>query len=641
MTAARSRGLTLIAGGCALLIALATTSTRGDLRVPRSEYSGLRAADEVAPSAEPAMHRGHASYAAEPARQSRRLSENSAAPVRQAELKAPVAVSVDEDPRDAKLRELEARLAETERRLAESTRLPPPLPFAEEEGDPVRLPLSVLPIQGREYETDTERMEIHPGPSTEPPASEDFMTDTERMENLERRFKTLEGKVGGSKEKEKKEETFPTFRVTGFLQLDQVFYSQDPLNMAIVGDAQNATGFRRARMAVLGKAAPRTLYQLEVDFATAGRPSFFDNYVEQENVPFFGAIRAGQYLQPFSVDAMSGFRNLPFLERSLPFLAFVPFRRVGAMASNNSEDERTFWAYSVYHTGGFNNAPLGDSQFATDIGDVGGYSFSTRVTHLLEYENDEHNIWHIGGGYNFSMITANDAAGSGTAGNTGGGPHAFYQAKTTPEFGPLGQVQNQQSFGSAVNFTPTFVDTGRYAANSFNLIGLETLWQNGPVSFQSEYMLTQVNSVVGSIVYHGAYAEVMWRPTGEHRPYDKKLAALRNVVPFKDFLPMGKEKQGIQGWGALEIAARISYVELRNPSALSGHYYNSATNTYTAPASTGAVGNGTLTDTTLGGTWFLNAHSKFQFDWIHSFLNNKARGFSSADLFVTRVQVDF
>lgn len=440
-------------------------------------------------------------------------------------------------------------------------------------------------------------------------------------------------------------ESYPTHKITGFLQLDSVWYAQDPLNTAIVGDAQDTTGIRRARLAILGKVAAKTLYQLEVDFAAAGHPSFFDNYAEQEDVPFFGALRAGQYLQPFSVDAMSGFRNLPFLERSLPFLAFVPFRRVGIMASNNSEDERTYWAYSGFKTGGFNNAPSGDSQFATDIGDVGGYSFSTRLTHLMVYENDARKIWHIGGAYNFSYLGADDAKGSGTSGNAGGGPHAFYQAKTTPEFGPLGQVQDTQNFGSAENFTPAFVDTGRYAAHSFNLVGLETVFQNGPFSFQSEWMLTEVNSVVGPIVYHGAYAEVMYRLTGETRGYDKKLAALKNVVPFNDFISFTKDGGGFRGWGAWEIAGRLSYVELRNPNNLSGHYYDSTANLYNASAAKGAVGNGTLTDTTLGATWFLNAHAKFQFNWIHAFLNNSApvapHGFSQADLFVTRLQVDF
>ena len=434
-----------------------------------------------------------------------------------------------------------------------------------------------------------------------------------------------------------KEVRFPTFNITGFLQLDTAFYDQDPKNIATVGDAQDGTGFRRARLAVFGKAAEFTNYQLEVDFAAAGRPSFFDNYVEQENLPFLGAVRVGQFLQPFSVDAVSGFRNLPFLERSLPFLAFVPFRRVGAMASNESDDQRTHWAYSVFRTGGFNNAPLGDSRFGTDFGDIGGYSFSGRMTHLLYYDDlaDDRYLWHIGGSYDFSQLGANDATGSGTAGNAGS-PKPFYQARTSPEFGPLGYPDLSSSFGSAVNGTPFFVDTGRYEAKNFNLFGLETVYQAGPFSLQAEYMATAVESVAGQVFYQGGYAEILYRLTGEHRPYDKKLGALKNVVPFADFIPL--KRDGIAGWGAVQIGGRLSYVDLRNPASLDGHYYNSTTNTFTG---TSKAGNGTLTDSTLGVTWFLNAHTKVQFNWIHAFLDNKVTGFSNADLFVSRVQVDF
>jgi len=435
----------------------------------------------------------------------------------------------------------------------------------------------------------------------------------------------------------KKASQYPTHKITGFLQLDTAFYAQSPLNIDTVGDAQNGTGFRRARFAVNGKVAEFTNYQLEMDFATAGRPSFFDNYVEQGNLPFFGEVRAGQFLQPFSVDAMSGFRNLPFLERSLPFLAFVPFRRVGIMASNGSEDDLTHWAYSIFRTGGFNNAPLGDSRFATDFGSVGGFSFSSRLTHLLYFDEcaDDRYLWHIGAAYNFSRLGANDAKGSGTPGNAGT-PEPYYQARTTPEFGPLGYPDLSAAFGNAVNGTPIFVDTGRYQAEYFNLFGLETVYQSGPFSFQSEYMATVVQSVVGPIFYQGAYAECMYRLTGENRRYDKKLAALRNPIPYANFSPL---KSGeIRGWGAWEIAGRWSVVQLNNPEELDGHYYNSVTNSFDT---TNKAGNGVLNDTTLGLTWFLNAHTKLQLNWIHAMLRNTAKGYSSADLFVSRIQVDF
>jgi phosphate-selective porin OprO and OprP len=432
---------------------------------------------------------------------------------------------------------------------------------------------------------------------------------------------------------------FPTYRLTGFTQLDGAWYSQDARNRATVGDAQDGVGFRRVRLAVVGNAAEFTNYMVEVDFVAAGKPSLFDVWVEQGNLPILGAVRVGQYLQPFSVDAMSGFRNLPFLERSLPFLAFVPFRRVGVMSSNNTKDERTTWAYSVFKTGGFNNAPLGDSRFGTDIGDEGGYSFSTRVTHLVYYDEsaDDRYLWHLGGAFDYSRLGENTAPGSGTSGNAGGGPSPFYQTKVLPEFGPVGFPENSSTFGSAVNGTPSFVDSGKYAASSFNLYGLETVAQAGAWSLQAEFMGTTVNSVVGPIFYHGAYAEVMYRLTGETRPYDKKLGALRNVVPFTDFISL--RPGGITGWGAWEVAARLSYVDINNPNALKGHYYNSATNTFTS--TTGNVGNGLLTDSTVGLSWFLNAHSKLQFNWIHCMLDNKITGFSTADLFVTRAQVDF
>lgn len=435
----------------------------------------------------------------------------------------------------------------------------------------------------------------------------------------------------------KKANQYPTHKITGFLQLDTAFYAQSPLNIETVGDAQNGTGFRRARFAVNGKVAEFTNYQIEMDFATAGRPSFFDNYVEQGNLPILGEVRAGQFLQPFSVDAMSGFRNLPFLERSLPFLAFVPFRRVGIMASNASEDDLTHWAYSIFRTGGYNNAPLGDSRFATDFGNIGGFSFSTRLTHLLYYDEcaEDRYLWHVGGAYNYGRLGANDATGSGTPGNAGT-PEPYYQARTTPEFGPLGYPDLSAAFGNAVNGTPIFVDTGRYQADYFNLFGLETVYQSGPFSFQSEYMATVVESVVGPIFYQGAYAEVMYRLTGEHRRYDKKLAALRNPIPYANFAPL---KSGeVRGWGAWEIAARWSVVDLNNPDKLDGHYYNSATNKFDT---TNNAGNGLLNDSTLGLTWFLNAHTKLQLNWIHAMLRNTAKGYSSADLFVSRIQVDF
>ena len=492
------------------------------------------------------------------------------------------------------------------------------LPSVEERVSPDQRPLVQLPSGQLPSEEDE--------PFSIAATSYEAPTD-----NLAKQVQDLAKEIKALKDAEKKKlDAFPTHRITGFTQLDTGYYRQGTLNRSIVGDGQDGTGFRRARLAVQGKVAEFTSYQLEMDFATAGRPSFFDCYVDQSNVPYLGTIRGGQFCQPFSVDSLTGFRNLTFLERSLPFLALVPFRRVGISAANQTEDQLTAWTYSVYRTGGFNNAPLGDDRFATDIGDIGGYSFAGRMTHLLWYDeiaNDRY-LWHVGGGYTYAQLGANDAGGAGVGGNAGS-PVPFYQARTTPEFGSLGYPENSSPFGSAVNGTPVFVDTGRYPANNFNMFGAETLAQWGAWAFTAEYMATVVDSAVGPITYQGGYGQIAYHITGENRTYDKKIGTLGKLVPFTDFIPL--KRDGIAGWGAWEVGARWSIIDLQNPASLNGRYLGG----------TSAAGNGTLQDTTLGITWFLNVHTKIQANWIHAMLDNTARGYSDADLFVGRLQVDF
>jgi phosphate-selective porin OprO/OprP len=499
-------------------------------------------------------------------------------------------------------------------------------------------PAATQPPPGQAY--GVRPVDFHAMAPPPTPAAEGPISDAERIADLEAKLDELASQVKAAGEKEKpapKKDEFPTFKTTGFLQLDSAFYSQTPENRATVGDAQDGTGFRRARLAVLGKVAEFTNYQIEMDFATAGRPSFFDCYVEQANLPYLGTVKIGQFCQPFSVDSLTGFRNLTFLERSLPFLALVPFRKVGISAANQTEDQMSQWTYSLYRTGGYHNAPLGDTRYATDIGDIGGYSFATRATHLLHYDElaGDRYLWHVGGSYTFAMLGANDAVGSGTSGNAGS-PRPFYQARTTPEFGTLGYSELGNSFGSAVNGTPNFVDTGRYEATNFNMFGLESVTQWGPWGFTTEYIGTLVNTPWGNVYYQGGYGQLAYRLTGENRAYDKKTGTLGKLVPYTDFIPL--KQDGICGWGAWEIAARWSIIDLRNPDFLDGHYYVAGTNSFTG---TNKAGNGVLQDTTLGITWFLNTHTKIQANWIHAMLDNTARGYSSADLFVSRVQVDY
>ena len=99
--------------------------------------------------------------------------------------------------------------------------------------------------------------------------------------------------------------------------------------------------------------------------------------------------------------------------------------------------------------------------------------------------------------------------------------------------------------------------------------------------------------------------------TGEHRPYHRKTGVLGRVVPDEDF--------GEYGCGAWEVAGRWSMLDL-NDSDVRG---------------------GRLNNATLGLNWYLNKFTKFQFNYIHAFLDSPVNGNGNADIVAARAQIDF
>src|SRR4029079_6376229 len=349
-------------------------------------------------------------------------------------------------------------------------------------------------------------------------------------------------------------------RMTGFAQLDQGLFTQNAGSLANLGDIQNGVGFRRARIQAVGNLTEFTRYSFEMDFATAGRPSFMDVWGEQTNVPFFGNVRIGHFRQPTTMDGWTSIRHMEFLERSLPFQAMDPFRRVGIMSwFNAGDDDRTLIAYSVYGTGfsfansgggAPSNGTIGDTRFGTQIGDNGGVSAALRATHLLYWDPyaDNRYLLHIGGGYNFSEIGG--AGGGGSTART-------YEARAIPEFfvgDPAGGAL--APFGNAASGTPFVADTGRFLANALHFFHTALAGNYGPAHFQTEYMGTLVDQLGGpAVYYHGAYVQAGYFLTGENCGYTNQMGALDyNVKPFREFFGLGRD-QWFCGWGAWEVAA--------------------------------------------------------------------------------------
>jgi phosphate-selective porin OprO/OprP len=346
-------------------------------------------------------------------------------------------------------------------------------------------------------------------------------------------------------------------------------------------------------------------YSIEMDFATAGRPSFMDVWGEVTKVPWFENVRLGHFRQPFSMEAMTSVRQLQFLERSLAFQALVPFRRLGLMAYDHSADERTTWAYSVYRTAAFGDVPLGDTRFATNLTDAGDYSFSTRLTHLLWYDepSDGRYLLHIGGGYNYSVLTENPTTGG-----------KFYRASAIPEF----FVGDPTAPGNATALrTPNFVDTGLIPAEDYHLFGTELAACSGPVYLQSEYMQAIVNQIGGpTLDFEGVYVQAGWFLTGEHRPYNRPQGVFDRVRPFEDFFSFDGQCCGSGAW---ELVLRWSYVDLNSEN----------------------VAGGKLNDLTAGLTWYLNPWCRLQFNYIRAMADGLGPAAGNTDIYAARWQVDF
>lgn len=403
--------------------------------------------------------------------------------------------------------------------------------------------------------------------------------------------------------------TFPNVKVNGFLQADAIYFGQSEHNRQQLGDIQDGAGFRRARLSASGAVAENVNYFMQFDFGFFGRPTFTDLWGEVTQVPWLGTVRVGQWKQPYSMEVPTSVRYQTFLERSLLFQSFDPFRHIGIGFYNHTDDEMSTIAISGFRTG--------NDQFGNDIGDNGGWGTAGRLTQLLYY-SDYQDDWK-----RLEYLHLGASIWYGDPGNDSS------QYRTIPEmfagaFGnPVGAVPgtSRVQVPSIANGTPPFVDTGAIATNSFTHVGTEMVWADGPFTWQTEVQLAHVAQIAKSdLNFWGYSTQVMYFLTGESRPYNRKTATFDRIVPLCPFVT--KAGGIVEGPGAWEVAARVSSIHL-----------NSAN-----------IAGGTLTDLTLGLNWYLNGYSKFQFNYVHAFLDRNFNGYngkSSADMFGARFQIDF
>ncbi|HAH45270.1 MAG TPA: porin [Planctomycetaceae bacterium] len=385
---------------------------------------------------------------------------------------------------------------------------------------------------------------------------------------------------------------YPDIKLKGFFQTDAIFFAQDTGNIQAVGDIQNGADFRRARLAAAGKVWENVKVMLEMDFAGSGRPSFTDIWFDIEDISENTSLKIGRYRQPIGMDGLTSSKEITFMERSLPF-AFLPFRQIGAMAFGHSDDEQMTWALSGFR--------YPTDVYGGNIGDSGGFGLATRATKILIDDPAAERLLHIGGGYSFAY-PAND----------------LIRYRNQPEI-VVSETPGATTPVGVLDRVPPFVDTGLIPTQNYNLFSGELAFVTGPFYAQSEILCSVLRQENGEInTLHGAYAYFGYFLTGESRPYKRTSGVFGRVIPNDPFNRDG-------GSGAWEIAGRWSYLNLNSKS----------------------IQGGSLTDLTLGLNWYWNQYTRFEFNYIHAFLNSSPVVYgpivrnSNADIFGVRAQIDF
>jgi phosphate-selective porin OprO/OprP len=358
----------------------------------------------------------------------------------------------------------------------------------------------------------------------------------------------------------------------GRIQFDMAAVgTDDDIEDEFSPDVKRGTGddFRRARLFVEGEFAEHGIFKAEYDFA-GGEAAFKDVYAGLRGLPYVGTVRFGHFYEPMSLEMSTSSKYITFLERSLPVLAFLPERSSGIGMYNQLFDERM-----TFHMGGFRE--VGDD--GEGFSNSSDYNAGARVTALPVWNEDGRQLVHTGFWYSH-QFRGNDQ--------------------------PLSYDPDAES-----NTLGSLTALPELEVNGVDLSGAELAFVAGPVSVQGEFIASFVDRDAGQSrrTFYGSYLTASWFLTGESRAYDREYGIFTRTRPATSFSL--SERQ----WGAFELAARWSFLDLND----------------------GSVRGGILNDYSVGLNWYLYSNLRLMTDYLLAHRN----GVGDAHVLQSRVSIDF
>lgn len=356
-------------------------------------------------------------------------------------------------------------------------------------------------------------------------------------------------------------------RVGGSLYLDAGWTRGDPV----------AEGFdfsvRRARLYTQGRLGYGATTEYKFEFATSDGSFFLnDFYLRWRPERFADSLRVGYFDPPATLQNLVGSGSRVLMEVASPVGAFAPGFRLGVDTGGTTESPSLTWLLNLSTVGQEVDAGDASEERLRLFGRVAWRPFG-------EPEPDAP-LLHLG----LSTSWSPDA----------GRTRIRYRSR--PE-----------SF-----LTDYVVDTGDIAGSA-RLLGLELAWQDGPLLLQAETLLANVDAEEGGdSLFYGFYLQASWSLTGERRSYDRAEAVFGRLKPEQPFRMNG------EGYGALELAARLSWLDL----------------------SDGAVRGGRMISLTFGPTWTLNRYVRVLAGYVYADVG-QARDDQEGGIHILQARLEF
>lgn len=361
-------------------------------------------------------------------------------------------------------------------------------------------------------------------------------------------------------------ERWITLKVGLVLIADYTAFHQDAASLAQVGKQQDQWDDRAARLMFHG-----TLGQdYKISYLVAGEYKGFESDPASMwtltdvsfTFPLGGPatkLTLGKTKEPFAYEMVGDAANLPQQERVLT--PFFVSRNVGAKVSHVfGDDQRMTFSGGVFNDWWVNGDSLEES----------GTDLAARFTGLVWDQPDGKRFLHVG-----------------VSGRYAGADNNTMRYQGRPES----------------NVADNYVDTGALPGDHAWHLGLEALWNEGPVSLLTEYIHAWVASpAMENPEFYGYYITGSWILTGETRPYDRTVGYARRVMPE------GR-------WGAPELVVRFSRENFDD----------------------GLVQGGSFDKTYLGVNWWATRRWKLGCGWGRTWLDREDKT-GVTDSFMTRIQ---